>query len=419
MLKFMDQTPPTSEFVDLDAALEARAAALTDTGLLDRVLEIETARARLDAEEIHLLRALWLRGVLQHGGWQSEVSWLTRKARMSRSTASKKMRAARTLTDLPATAAALARAEISFEHVSAITERHRPETAALLIEHEPSLVATAVACRVDHLHTIMKDWDEATAKELGKESTPAHKDQYFHLTPTTGAWFGELKLVPEDGLVVDGALESICRELYAAAKRDREVDNTLDPYTLASEVRASALVEMARRAMAWDPARQRVREPALTVIIPLDDLNAGRGATTESGRWVPGETIKRLACSGTLQPVIVESLSNPQPLDLGRTQRLPSYSQRRAVAARDRHCRFPGCDLAASRCDDHHLTPWERGGATDCSNLALMCSRHHHLIHEGGWSISGNPNDPAGLSVRRPDGTPLIDGREPELANTA
>ena len=72
------------------------------------------------------------------------------------------------------------------------------------------------------------------------------------------------------------------------------------------------------------------------------------------------------------------------PLDLGRTQRLFSGEQRRAVLARDRECIWPSCHLPARWCEIHHLKWWERdGGPTSVDNLVLLCGRDHRALHAG------------------------------------
>ena len=90
-------------------------------------------------------------------------------------------------------------------------------------------------------------------------------------------------------------------------------------------------------------------------------------------------------------------------LDVGRRTRTISPALRRALAARDRHCRFPGC--AATRCDGHHVEHWAQGGATALGNLVLLCRRHHRAVHEEGFRVA---LDAAGEArFLRPDGRPL------------
>jgi hypothetical protein len=54
-------------------------------------------------------------------------------------------------------------------------------------------------------------------------------------------------------------------------------------------------------------------------------------------------------------------------------------------------------------CQIHHVTAWERGGSTNLANLLPLCSRHHHLVHEGGWQLTLQPDRT--ITLTRPDGT--------------
>ena len=73
-------------------------------------------------------------------------------------------------------------------------------------------------------------------------------------------------------------------------------------------------------------------------------------------------------------------------LDVGRKTRTIPPAIRRALAARDRHCCFPGCD--SRYCDAHHVRHWADGGATRLDNLVLLCRRHHRAVHEDGFSVA-------------------------------
>jgi hypothetical protein len=52
----------------------------------------------------------------------------------------------------------------------------------------------------------------------------------------------------------------------------------------------------------------------------------------------------------------------------------------------------------------HHIRFWADGGATETQNLALLCRRHHKAVHEGGWSLTGDPDHPDGLTFTSPTG---------------
>jgi hypothetical protein len=57
-----------------------------------------------------------------------------------------------------------------------------------------------------------------------------------------------------------------------------------------------------------------------------------------------------------------------------------------------------------SHCKIHHVRWWWRDrGTTDIANLLPLCERHHHLVHEGGWTLTMTPDRIA--TWIRPDGT--------------
>ena len=82
-------------------------------------------------------------------------------------------------------------------------------------------------------------------------------------------------------------------------------------------------------------------------------------------------------------PIVFDTDS--APLWLGRTRRLASLQQRLALAAMDRGCVYPGCDVPAMRCEVMHLHDWVKGGPTDIDALALGCDYHHHRLDE--WTL--------------------------------
>jgi hypothetical protein len=76
------------------------------------------------------------------------------------------------------------------------------------------------------------------------------------------------------------------------------------------------------------------------------------------------------------------------PLDVGAAADTIPAQIRRAVIARDGHCRFPGCIQPAAACQPHHIVPRSQGGPTRLSGLLLLCSFHHLIaVHRWGWQI--------------------------------
>jgi hypothetical protein len=118
--------------------------------------------------------------------------------------------------------------------------------------------------------------------------------------------------------------------------------------------------------------------------------------------------VRRLACDASVTRIVLGPRS--EPLDVGRRTAVVTGALRRALIARDRACRFPGCDRHHGWCDAHHVRHWADGGATGLHNLVLLCRRHHRAIHEGGFGLGMEGTHPV---FRRPDGSILEDRAPP------
>ena len=124
----------------------------------------------------------------------------------------------------------------------------------------------------------------------------------------------------------------------------------------------------------------------------------GCGATLD-GASVSAESIRRLACEADLIPMVLGT--NGEVLDQGRRRRLVTPAQRVRLAVRDRGCTIPGCTVPATWCDAHHHDPWHTGGPTDLTNAVLLCSHHHHRIHDPAHRTDRLPNGDIRFHRRR------------------
>ncbi|WP_460599994.1 HNH endonuclease signature motif containing protein [Flexivirga lutea] len=126
---------------------------------------------------------------------------------------------------------------------------------------------------------------------------------------------------------------------------------------------------------------------AATVLLTmgLETLSKGQGgATTTGGDTVDAGAARRFACSADLIPAVLGGPS--APLDVGRRERLATKAIRAAVILRDGGCSFPGCDRPPGFCEVHHVRPWWAGGETSLTNSALLCCRHHQVVHRQGYT---------------------------------
>lgn len=129
----------------------------------------------------------------------------------------------------------------------------------------------------------------------------------------------------------------------------------------------------------------------LVVTMDYDTLYAGLRDADRCPTYLPGigrcsdgehldaGTLRRLACDADIIPVVLGGDS--EPLDVGRAKRLFTGGLRTAIIHRDRGCTFPGCDRPPDWCDAHHVQPWWVGGETSLDNAALLCARHHTIVH--------------------------------------
>lgn len=122
-------------------------------------------------------------------------------------------------------------------------------------------------------------------------------------------------------------------------------------------------------------------------------------ARTAHGDRIPAHVARHLATHADLQRVIT---AGSTILHMGRKVRCATDDHYRALVARDRGCRWPGCHAPAAWCDIDHITPWHQGGTTDLDNLIMWCRHHHTERHRPGVTLTGDANH---LTVTHPDGS--------------
>jgi hypothetical protein len=127
------------------------------------------------------------------------------------------------------------------------------------------------------------------------------------------------------------------------------------------------------------------------------ELGAGEVIGHDTHRLSAGE-VRRLACTAQLIPAVLGTHS--ETLDLGRSARLFSRAQIKALRLRDQGCRADGCSVPVTWTEAHHLDPWSRGGNTDLANGLLLCNFHHHRIHDDRYLHERLPNGDVRFSRR-------------------
>lgn len=177
--------------------------------------------------------------------------------------------------------------------------------------------------------------------------------------------------------------------------------------------RADTLVALCSARIAADPDPDRA---TVVVHASLEAIAATTNAELERGPVIAPETAERLLCNARVQALVEDGRGDV--VSVTPIHREPPAWMVRQVRHRDRGCTFPGCGTQAFT-EAHHIRFWRHGGRTELSNLTLICSFHHRLVHELGWKISRQPDRT--LRWSRPDGTRYRTGRRPRapvLADT-
>ncbi len=372
---------------------------------------IAALAARLHAATYELL--VLLREFDERTGWingfLSCAHWLHWRTSIDLGAAREKVRVAKALPALPRISAAMQRGQISYAKVRALTRVATPE-------NERSLLDLALAGTAAHVERFVRAWRRVDRVRA------AHETETKHLHRQLSTWVDDDgmvvirgRLTPEVGAVVQRALDAAADRLF------RDAANTPTGHAMAEELapaqrRADALGLLAESALAADldaghagdryqvvlhvSTADSTTDPQASAATVADTFD-GALEVDHGALYVSAETSQRLACDASL--VHMRHDADGAVLDVGRKTRTIPPSIRRALAARDTGCRFPGC--TARRCDAHHVHHWADGGATRLDNLVLLCRRHHRALHEGGFAVIRGHDGV--LTFLRPDGAPL------------
>ena len=381
------------------ATTPAPAATAAD---LDRLGdEIATLSAHLDAAAARLLAMI--REFDARGGWgngfRSCAEWLSWRVGLDPGAARERVRVARALGELPQLAGALARGELSYAKVRALTRVATPET-------EARLLAVGRAGTAAHVERIVRAWRRVDRNMEAREAAARHRGRSLQVYPDEdGMMVVRGRLEPEVGAMLLRALEAAREALYARARASAaEATVEADPPT-PGQRQADALALVAETALehGLDPgsASERYQVVVHVDAAVLADPDQPGTSALEDGVHVSAETSRRLACDATR--VVMHHAGDGQVLDVGRRTRAIPPALRRALQARDRGCRFPGCGVRHTQ--GHHLHHWANGGPTRLENLALLCRRHHGAVHEEGYQVARDTDGT--LHFRTPGGRPI------------
>jgi Domain of unknown function (DUF222)/HNH endonuclease len=343
-----------------------------------------------------------------NNGFRSCAYWLAWRVGLDLGAARERVRVARALEKLPKLAAALARGELSYAKVRALTRVATPET-------EERLLAIGRAGTAEHVERIVRGWRCVDRQAEARETAARHASRALHVYPDAdGTVVVRGRLEPEAGAMLMQALTAAREALYKQANAASHAEDVPAETPSMAQRQADALVLVAETALhrGIDPGTPAER---YQVVVHVDadvlaDADAPGQSVMEGGARVSAETSQRLACDA--RRVVMSHDADGRTVEVGARTRTVPPALRLALLHRDQGCRFPGCGLPFVQA--HHIHHWAHGGPTTLSNLVMLCRFHHRAVHEEGYQVDRDADGE--LRFRRPDSRVIPDVPPPPQA---
>ena len=333
-------------------------------------------------------------------GMASMADWLIARYGLARATALEWVRTSRALEELPALAEAVGAGRLSADQTRWAIRIADATSDAEVAAHAPARSAAELQDQARRMQVPTPNQCDDADRRRSIRWREVHEGRSMRIS-------GEMPV--EEGATLAAALTRLAEQADPASDT-----GLFEPFESRC---ADALVELAAASLADDADPDRA---TVVVHVPVEwfdrgaNLDEAIGAALESGVPLAHDTLRRLACDARVQ-LLGEG---PGADALARTavERTVPQWLRRQLRLRDGGCRWRGCRRTRGL-HAHHLVWFSKGGRTVLSNLVLLCRRHHRAVHEGGWTILG---DPAGtLRFVRPDGRALPDEPPPLPDRTA
>ncbi|MDR2379391.1 MAG: HNH endonuclease, partial [Bifidobacteriaceae bacterium] len=367
-----------------------RAALGADPAVLDQITGLAETGNALGAAVDQLVGAADRSGVASQATTTGLTTWLMVKHHLTRAQATRMVLRARGCDRFAKIRSAALAGAVNPWQVEAATDvlRHLPGDlgSAQTAQAEEAVVGLAGEYASDALARAGEEILERVAPQIAQEQAEAkagrqlrraEAKQFFAVRDNhdgTSSLMGLLPAAEAERVraVIDKAADKARRE-QVGAPDGRPMDR--------GRARALALVEVCAHAQGCSRAQPLGAACArLAITVRAEDLDNPSAAAViaASGRRLDQTTFSRLACDCEAMRVVLGAKG--EVLDVGRATRVIPKGLRAAVVARDKGCAFPGCDRSPEVCEGHHVRPWRRGGATNLSNICLLCPTHHKLV---------------------------------------
>ena len=395
---------------------------LTRPQLCDLTAEIGQARGALDALEVEVSVAV---DSLEDNGADAE-SIMRNQGRCSKREAARRKRRADRLRNMPNTRKKLAEGDLTAEHADELAKAAEA-TSEDAVDSDESLLDGASRRPADLAGRDIRDWVDRHQREEDRSDRHSRQRARRSVTLFNGdddmgvlhcrtdkVSFQQLK----------ARVESVARSLY---RQDggREGRDGVEPRTwdqlrhdafmilMGVDATTGAVSAAGAPKSDEDPMAEldRLAKPAtsarnqIVVVADLAALLGDQAACVEIPGLgpIPRGVLDRLGCDAE----VFGHVFGGDGISLwhGRGMRTTSPQQWRGLVARDRGCVI--CAAAPPYCEAHHVVPWSVHGPTDIENLVLLCTRHHHEVHDTGQLLRRRGSRWEMVPTRAGPGQPL------------
>ena len=388
-------------------------------GVRRALVRLACVQAWVDAQKIQLARRLAELAEASQSVHPEHV--LAVASGTTRGDAKRDLQRVNVLNSFPQLESALQSGSVSIAHVDVVARSFTQldtEERRRITEQGEWLTNVAAHATPDNFGRAMKQTIArlATDNGLGRLEHQRRKTWLRHwVDRDSGMVCMRGEFDPESGLSLVGRLQQAVDRLF----RERTPDTCPEGDAKVGHLNALGLVAIVCESDAHSAGNSidtrgsvvnihsATARAEVSVVIDYHTLTSGLHASsfvhTGTDVALPVETIRRMACDAKIIPVVLGS--SGVVLDVGRSTRLATKHQRRAIEAMHSTCAIPECHVPVSQCQPHHIDYWNSGGNTDLNNLIPLCTAHHRCAHEGGWKLSLVPNTRK-LMVRLPGQSP-------------
>jgi hypothetical protein len=413
----------SAQLSDAAGWIDASAVELSGGAKADRVLALGELIDQLRLEQVRSLGAFAVDGTWAADGARTAAGWVGARASVSRGRAAHLIGRASDLRSAESVEVAWRTGRVGEEIAFALL-RARGVHPPLFDEQIADLLGWLDGLRVDHALVAIRHWmqiaentEEAERAEGsgdpddGAPSDPAAENRVGLHQSFQGRWSLDGDYDAVTGAEINERVKAwIDRQFQQGTYRSD------DGMTYPQRV-AAAIDALTERGALEGQTRQQGPRPSVSLHLdgktlsgePCEDVAdaMSRQSNLADGTPVSRATAERLLCNGRLTATIerIGPFGTVEIEGITDLLRDATAHQRKALAVRDGGCVFPGCSAPPDWCAAHHLLPWDDGGFTLLQNLVLLCKHHHHLVHEGGWTL-WRATDGL-LYLNQPDGTPV------------